>query len=162
MTWNGIDLSGILGAVASIVTALLGWVLVSIRRKQEASAAQTKAETALLRLAEVIVTLAGKAWGELSPRVQAALANDGKIDAAERAEIEIIVAKLVTEFTDSKVLGDIASALGLPMPGLIARIAAGIIDMVTKAHDPGITNSMAPAAFPVGAVGDASETVSGG
>lgn len=149
MTWNGVDLSGVLGALASIVSALLGWALVAIRKRQEAAASASKAELALLKLGEIVTTVAGKAWSELSPKVQAALANDGKIDAAERAEIEKVVAKLVEELTDSASLKQIAEALGLPMPGLIARIAAGIIDMVTKAHDPDIVHSAAPAAFPV-------------
>lgn len=149
MTWNGIDLTGLLGTLASVITALLGWVLVSIRKRQEAQANASKAEIALLKLGEIITTVAGKAWNRLSPKVQEALANDGRIDAAERAVIEAIVSELVVELTDTDSLTDIAKALGLPMPGLIARIAAGIIDLVTKAHDPGITNSMAPAAFPV-------------
>jgi preprotein translocase subunit YajC len=149
MTWNGIDLSGLLGTLASIVTALLGWALVSIRKHQEAQATASKAQIALLKLGEIVTTVAGKAWAELSPKVQAALANDGKIDAAERAEIEVVVAGLVKDLTDAASLTEIAKALGLPLPGLIARIAAGIIDIVTKAHDPDIKNSASPAAFPV-------------
>jgi uncharacterized membrane protein YebE (DUF533 family) len=149
MTWNGIDLTGILGALASIVTALLGWALVSIRKHQEAQANASKTQIAILKLGEIVTTLAGKAWSRLSPKIQEALANDGKIDAAERAVIEAIVSELVMEFTDTESLTEIAKALGLPLPGIIARIAAGIIDLVTKAHDPGIAASMSPAAFPV-------------
>lgn len=162
MTWNGIDLSGILGTIVSVVGALLGWLLMVIRKRQEASAAQTKAETALLKLGEIAAMLAGKAWAELSPKVQAALANDGKIDPAERAEIEAIIAKLVVEFTEADSLKEIASALGLPLPGVIARIAAYIIDMVTKAHDPDIVTSMAPSAFPVSSPSDVDPSTLGG
>lgn len=162
MTWNGIDLSGILGTVVSVVGALLGWLLMVIRKKQEASAAQTKAETAILKLSEIAAMLAGKAWAELSPKVQAAFANDGKIDPTERAEIETVIAKLVEEFTDAASLKEIASALGLPMPGIIARIAAYIIDMVTKAHDPEILNSMSPSAFPVSSPSDVDPSTLGG
>jgi hypothetical protein len=135
--------------LGTILTALLALVLNAIRKKQEADANASKSQIALLKLGEIVATLAGKAWNELSPKIQAALANDGKIDAAERAEIEVVVASLVKDFTDAASLTEIAKALGLPLPGLIARIAAGIIDIVTKAHDPDIKDSASPAAFPV-------------
>ena len=162
MTWNGIDLSGVLGVLASLITAALTWALTAIRKRQAADAEASKTQTAILKVGEIVATLAGKAWAELSPKVQLALANDGKIDPTERAEIEAIVAKLVEEFTDSATLKEVATALGLPLPGLIARIAAGIIDLVTKAHDPDILTSMAPAAFPVASPADVDPSTLGG
>ena len=147
MTWNGIDLSGLLGTLASILTALLGWVAISIKKKQEASAQQSKAETALLKLAAIATSMAGKAWDTLSPDIQAALA-DGKMTAEERAHIEAHIGELLKDFASSDDLKLIAEALGIPLPGLVAKIAAMLIEKFAFAHDPS-TPSQSKLAFPV-------------
>jgi hypothetical protein len=82
--------------------------------------------------------MAGRAWDRLSPQIQVAL-SDGTISPAERLEIEATVKALVAEFTSSDDLAALASALGLPLPGLIAKIASMLIGMFTSAHD--VTNT---------------------
>jgi hypothetical protein len=152
---QGLDLGPILQAVLGLVAMLIGWVGTKVAARQTADAKKTRAETALLQLAQLVTMLAGKAWDRLSPKVQAALA-DGRVTPEERAGIEAEVKAILAEggeqLTSADELGKIASALGLPMAGLIARIAAGIIDMVTRSHDPDLVeDSAAPTAFPVGA-----------
>ena len=147
MTWNGIDLTQILALLATVVTGLLGWLANSIKKKQEASAAQSKAETALLKLAAIAAGMAGRAWSNLSPVVQKAMA-DGKLDAPERAEIEAKVQELLKDFASADDLKLIADALGIPLPGLVAKIAAMLIEKFAFAHDP-TTPNQSRLAFPV-------------
>lgn len=147
MTYNGIDLSGLLTPLLGIITALLGWALNSLRRKQEAQTQQSKAETALLKLGVIAMGMAGRAWDTLSPKIQLALA-DGKMSAEERAEIEKAVQELLKDFASADDLANIASALGLPLPGIISKIAAMVIEKFAFAHD--ATNPTASAlSFPV-------------
>jgi hypothetical protein len=94
--------------------------------------------------------MATDAWQTLASAVQVRVA-DGTFSAQDRAEIEAIVGQLLTKYTSSEELTKITEALGLPLPGIIAKIAAYIIDRVTTAHDPDLVTaqSAAPAAFPV-------------
>ena len=147
MTWNGIDLTSILGLLATIVTGLLGWLANSIKKKQEASAAQSKAEVALLKLAAIATGMAGRAWDTLAPEVQKALA-DGKMTSDERAVIEAKVQELLKDFASADDLKAIADALGIPLPGLVAKIAAMLIEKFAFAHDP-TTPTQSRLAFPV-------------
>lgn len=147
MTFKGIDLSPVMTALMTIVTALIGWVAVYIKRRQEAATAESKATQAWLKLAEVVTLIAGRGWERIGPEVQAALA-DGKIDAAERAKIEEVAKKLLDEVTDTGTLELLAKAVGLPVPGIIAWIASKLIDLWTQAHDPDIL-TVSTKAYPV-------------
>lgn len=147
MTWNGVDMTSIITALAGIITALLGWAANSIRKRQEADAANTRAQTALLKLGAIAIAMAGRAWDKLSPAIQQAMA-DGKITAEERGAIEAEVQALLKDFTSSDDLAQIASALGIPLPGLVAKIAAMLIEKFAFAHDPGNVTVSAKA-FPV-------------
>ena len=148
MNFKGIDLSPLLTIVVSLVTGLFGWLATSLRKKAEADTAASKATTALLKLGEIALAMATDAWQTLAPAVQARLA-DGTFSAQDRAEIEAMVGTLIGKYTSSDELAKITSALGLPLPGIIAKIAAFIIDRVTRAHDPEILDSQSPLAFPV-------------
>jgi hypothetical protein len=153
VTKYGIDMGTVLKLVASIVTALLGLLAAKMQRsKADADAAaadKSRADLALLRLGTIGVAMLGRAWDRLSPLVQAALA-DGKITAEERAAIEAAVKGLLSEFTSEDELAEIGRALGLPMAGIIAKIASFLIDRWTQAHDPTVPTVSAKA-FPVGA-----------
>lgn len=149
MEWNGIDLSGVLGGLASLLGLLIAWAVNSLRKKADADTKRSKAETALLKVAAIASAMAQRAWTTLSPQLQAALA-DGKMSAEERAEIEKSVQVLIKDFTSDDDLKQIAEALGLPLPGVIAKIASLIISTFAFAHD--TTNpSQSRLAFPVGA-----------
>jgi hypothetical protein len=140
----------------SLVTALFGWLALALKRKAEAETAASKAQTAMLKLGEIGLAMATDAWQTLAPAVQARVA-DGEFSVEDRKAIEAIVASLVDKYTSSGELQKIAEALGLPVPGIIAKIAAFIIDRVTAAHDPDILESAAPAAFPTGRIVDPSD-----
>lgn len=147
MTWNGIDLSSILAGLASLVTILIGWAVSSLRKKADADTVKSKAETALLKIAAIAASMAQRAWTTLSPKVQLALA-DGKMSVEERAEIEAAVQVLLKDFTSDDDLKALAEALGLPLPGVIAKITSLIISSFAFAHDP--TNpTQSRLAFPV-------------
>lgn len=133
-----IDLSGIVGVVLSLVAALIGLAASKVRAASEASAAKSKTESAMLKVAALATSLAGRAWDKLSPQLQLALA-DGAISATERADIERSVKELLADFTSSDDLEKLAVALGLPMPLLIGKIASMLIGMFTSAHD--VTNT---------------------
>ena len=149
MTWNGIDLSGILSIVVTIITGLLGWAATSLKKKADADAAASKAATAVVKLGQIGLAMATDAWQTLAPAIQARLA-DGSFSADDRKDVEGMVAQLLSKYTSSDELTKITSALGLPLPGIIAQIAAFIIDRVTKAHDPDLlTGTASPMAFPV-------------
>ena len=150
MTWNGIDLTSILTALAGIVTALLGRAANSIRKRQEAQAEASKAEKALIQLGVIAVGMAGRAWDKLSPEIQKAFA-DGKMSPEERAGIEALVGELLKDFASSDDLESIAKTLGLPLPGIIAKIAAMLIERFAFAHDPanpGVSRLAYPVAQP--------------
>ena len=148
MTFKGIDLSPLLQVLSSLVLALIGWATASIQKKQAADAAKTKAETALLKLAAIGAAMVTDAWQTLAPAVQARVA-DGNFSAQDRAEIEAMVKGLLDKYTSSEEIQKITEALGLPLAGIIAKIAAYIIDKVTAAHDPDLPDTASPAAFPV-------------
>lgn len=133
-------LANVMPALGALLVAGLGYLTTIIQKKMKADSAWTK-------LANIGVALAGKAWDRLGPTVQAALA-DGKITAEERAAIEQAAVDLLDEVTDKKTLEEIASAVGLPLPGIIAWLASGFIDTWTKAHDPANTD-VSVKAFPV-------------
>jgi len=149
MTIGGatIDLGPILGLLATIITGLLGWLATGIKSRQAAQTAQDKATTALLKLAAIAASLLSKGWGQLSPVLQQAFA-DGSFSDADRAAVEAAVQKLLKDVTDEATLAEIGSALGLPLPGIIAKIAASLIERWTQAHDPVITTVSANT-FPV-------------
>ena len=148
MTFKGIDLSPLLTVVMSLVTALFGWLATSLKKKADAETANSKAQTAILKLGEIGLAMVTDAWQTLAPAVQQRLA-DGNFSAQDRADIEAMVGTLLEKYTSSGEIQKITEALGLPLPGIIAKLAAFIIDRVTKAHDPEILTSASPAAFPV-------------
>jgi uncharacterized membrane protein YebE (DUF533 family) len=141
------DISVFLPALGSILTALLGFVAVWLKRKAEAQVNQSKAEKALIQLGVIATGMAGRAWDALSPSIQAAFA-DGKMTAEERKQIEAKVQELLKDFASADDLANIASALGLPLPGLVAKIAAMLIEKFAFAHDPA-TPQGSNLAFPV-------------
>lgn len=132
------DLSPILQAVAGLVAVLIGLLARKIAARQTADAQRSRIESAGLQLAQIVVALSGRAWDRLSPKIQAALA-DGKVSAEERAAIEAEVKAILEEsggeLVSTDTLSQIATALGLPMPGLIARIATGLLDLFVRSHD---------------------------
>jgi len=131
----------VLGAVASIVVP---WLLSKWQTSQSANA---NANTALVKLGAIALGMAGRAWDKLAPQVQAALA-DGTISADERAAIEASVKELLKDFTSEDDLKAIGEALGLPLAGIIAKIASMLIEKFAIAHDP--TNPAVSAlAYPV-------------
>ena len=148
MDLHGIDIGPILAALASLVTVAITWAAKKVAAKAAADTAKTKTETAALKLAALATSLAGRAWDKLSVPVQKALA-DGTISADERAEIEAVVAALVKDFTSEDDLNALADALGRPLPGLIAKLAALILGIFARAHDPDIKTESS-LAFPVG------------
>jgi hypothetical protein len=125
-----------------IITGLLAWVANSIAKRNAAAAVESKALAAGLKLAAIGAALLQKGWEHIGPEVQTALA-DGKIDAAERAVIEASVKELLADATDGATLAEITAALGLPLPGIIAKIASYLIEKWTEAHDPAVATSSA-------------------
>ena len=145
---TGMDWTPILGVLATLIGGLLTWLANSIKKKNEAATAQSNAETALLKLAAIATGMAGRAWASLSPVIQASMA-DGKLEASERAVIEAKVQELLKDFASADDLALIASALGIPLPGLVAKIAAMLIEKFAFAHD-ATTPQQSRLAFPVG------------
>jgi hypothetical protein len=162
MSINGtsIDLSPLLSILATIVTALLGWVAVIVKNRQAAATNESKAIAAGLKLAAICAALLQKAWGALSPDLQAAFA-DGKFDNTERAALEIKLQGLLKEVTDEATLAEIGSALGLPLSGVIAKIASYLIGKWTEAHDPAIVTTSANT-FPAPDPAFAGTSIAGG
>ena len=107
---------------------------------------------ALVKLGAIAVALAGRAWDRLSPMVQAALA-DGRMTQEERTAIEEAVRELVKDFASADDLTKIAEAVGLPLPGLLAKLAAMVIERFAFAHDPDIATASA-LVYPVAAPGE--------
>ena len=148
MTFKGIDLSPLLQVIMSLVLGLFGWAATALKKKADADTAASKAQTALLKLGQIGLAMATDAWQTLAPAVQVRVA-DGNFSAQDRADIEAMVGKLLEKYTSSDELQKITEALGLPLPGIIAKLAAFIIDRITSAHDPQLLNTASPAAFPV-------------
>lgn len=153
-TYRGIDLTPIIGAVISGIGLALTWLIHKMqasRAAADAAAATTSsAQFALIRVGELGVLMLGRTWDALSPKMQVMLA-DGKITAEERAEIEAILRDLLDEFTSEDELEKLARALGLPLAGVIAKIASFVIEKFTAAHDPTIPTVSANA-YPVSVV----------
>lgn len=125
-----------------VVTGLLTWLTASITRKNAALTKESKAVAAGLKLAATVGSLLQKGWTHIGPEVQTALA-DGKIDDAERAIIEESVRELLADATDEATLKEIGEALGLPLAGIIAKIASSLIAKWTEAHDPAVVTASA-------------------
>lgn len=142
-----LDWTPILSTLGSLVVAGLGWLLTIIRKKAEAEGQKTKAETALLKLGELGLALAGKAWTRIGPKLQAALA-DGKLTAEERAAIEAEVEALAKELVGEETLAQLGEALGLPLAGVVAKLAAFLIERYAFAHD-ATTPAVSRLAYPV-------------
>lgn len=150
-TYRGIDLSPLLGALIAIIGAAITWIA---NRAQKSSAkandevAKTsRAERALLKLGVIAAGMSGRAWDRIGPAAQAALA-DGRIDAAERAHLEAIVQGLLRDFSSEDDLKEITEALGLPLPGIVAKIAAMVLGRFTQAHDE-VNTEVSALEFPV-------------
>lgn len=144
----GIDMSTLISTLGSVVLALLGWLANSIRKKSEADSKKTRAETALLKLAAIATGMAVRAWNALSPVAQAAFANDGKWDDVERKQFEDKVQEILKDFASADDLKEICEALGIPLAGIVSKIAAMLIEKFAFAHDPEIL-SQSPLAFRV-------------
>lgn len=146
-TYHGFDLTPLIGALISLVALAIGWLTKRAAAAAAASTATSKAQLAGIKLAAIGAAMLGKAWDTLSPRLQVALA-DGTISAQERAEIETAVKGLLADFTSEDELKGITEALGLPLPGVVAKIASYLIGQFTAAHDPTIPTASAKA-YPV-------------
>jgi hypothetical protein len=144
---SSIDWSPILGLLVTLVGGLLTYLANSIKNRNAAATAQSKAEAAALKLAAIGASLLQKAWNDLGPKIQAALV-DGSMTADERASIEDSVKAMLKDVTDEATLKEIGDALGLPLPGIIAKIAASLIATWTQAHDPLVT-SQSKLTYPV-------------
>lgn len=151
MTWNGVDLTPLLGGLLSIISALIGWALLKVKNAAAAAEQTNKTQATLLKLASLVTAMTGRAWDRLAPKVQAIIA-DGQVTAEERVALEAEVRLLVAEFATEDDLKQMATILGLPLPGLIAKIATMMLDTFTKAHDPN-NQTVSALAFPV--AGDA-------
>jgi hypothetical protein len=156
MTFKGIDLTPLLGGLLSIISALIGWALLKVKNAAQAAETTSKTQATMLKLAALVTAMLGRAWDRLSPTIQAAIA-DGEVTAEERAQLEAEVRLLVSEFATQDDLKAMATILGLPLPGLIAKIASMMLDTFTKAHDPA-NSTVSSLAFPVAGVrGDVAE-----
>lgn len=149
MTYKGIDLTPLITLAISLLSTLLGWAGLKVGRAADAAKAEKTAQAALLRIGVLATTILGRAWDTLAPQVQAAIA-DGKVTAEERAALERAVRSLVGQFVGEDELEQLARAIGLPLPGLIAKLASMVLDQFTKAHDPDVPTESA-LAFPVAA-----------
>jgi len=126
-------LSIILQVLASIASVVVPALLAKWQASQSKNA---DASTALMKLGAIALGMAGRAWDKLAPQVQAALA-DGTISTEERASIEATVKDLLKDFTSEDDLKAIGEALGLPLAGIIAKLASMLIEKYAIAHDPG-------------------------
>jgi hypothetical protein len=138
-TFRGFDLTPLIGALLLLVSGVITWVGKRISAAQAASAETSRAEKAALQLAEVATMLADRAWVTLAPTVQTIIA-DGNVTAEERAQLESVLRRILDDSTQTLVsketLEGIASALGLPFAGLVARLASSILGIFVKAHTP--------------------------
>ena len=145
---SSMNWSPILGLLVTLVTGLLTWLANSIKNHNAAATEASKAQTAALKLAAIGTALLQKAWGSLSPVLQQSLA-DGKLTGEERAALEVQVQALLKEVTDEDTLKEIGEALGLPLAGIIAKLASYLIGVWTEAHDTAVPTSSAKT-FPIG------------
>jgi hypothetical protein len=146
-TYKGFDLTPLIAGVITLLGGLLAWVSRKVAAAQTASAEKSRGELALLRVAAIAMAMAGDLWNELAREFQVRVA-DGSIGPGDREAFRQIVAAKIEEYTSADELAKLAAALGLPLPGLIAKVAEFIIDRVTKAHDVTIQDVSAKA-FPV-------------
>lgn len=146
-TFKGFDLTPLIAGLVAVVGGLLAWVGRRISSAQQASAELSRAETAGLRLAAIGLAMVGDLWDEMSREFQVRIA-DGKIDADDREAFRRLVAGKIETYTSADELKKIAEALGLPLPGIIARVAEYVIDRLTKAHDP-VVLEVSDLAYPV-------------
>lgn len=130
-------LAALIPYLMPVITGLLAWAATAIAKASAASAAEKKAVLAGLKVGAIATSLLQKGWEHIGPEVQAALA-DGKIDSAERAIIETSVKELLADATDAATLEEIGKALGLPLAGVVAKIAAFLIEKWAAAHDPNV------------------------
>lgn len=147
MTYKGFDLTPLLGGLITILSSVLAWVALKVKGAAESAKEQNNAQAALLRVGVIATTLLGKAWDKLGPQIQAAIA-DGKVTDEERAALEAAAKDLALGLVGEDELSALASALGLPLPGLIAKLASMMLDTFTKAHDAS-TPAVSKLAFPV-------------
>lgn len=148
-TIRGFDLTPIIAGAIAVIGAVFAWLSRRIADSQAAAAERSRAETAALRLGAIGLAMVGDLWNELSREFQLRIA-DGKIDADDREAFRQLVAGKIEKYTSADELKTIAEALGLPLPGIIARVAEYVIDRLTRAHDPSITDVSAKA-YPVDA-----------
>jgi hypothetical protein len=146
-TFRGYDLTPLIGAAVTILTGLFAWLAKKIAAAQSASAEASRAQTAQLQLAAIGLAMVGDLWNELSREFQLRIA-DGKIDADDRQAFRDLIQSRIEKYTSADELRKIAEALGLPLPGIIAKVAEYVIDRLTKAHDPS-TPDVSAKAYPV-------------
>lgn len=147
MTFKGIDITPLLTGLISIVAGLISLAAIKLRAAAAAAEQKSKGERALMQVGVLVTSLLGRAWDKLSPQIQAAIA-DGQVTAEERAALEKAVEALLADLVTQDDLRSLAEALGLPLPGLVAKIASMLLDTFTKAHDPSIP-AVSSLAFPV-------------
>jgi hypothetical protein len=148
-TFKGFDLTPVIAGLVAVIGALLTWVSRKVASSQAASADKSRAETAAIRLAAIGLAMVGDLWDEMSREFQLRIA-DGEIDADDREAFRHLVSAKIEQYTSADELKKIAEALGLPLPGIIARVAEYAIDRLTKAHDPS-TPEVSAKAYPVAA-----------
>lgn len=146
-TFRGFDLTPILSGLVLVIGAAFAWVSKKIAAANTATAANAGASTALLKLGNIGFSMAGDLWSQFSVEFQKRIA-DGKIDADDREYFRLMVKQNIEKYTSAEELKKIADALGLPLPGIIARVAEYIIDRLTKAHDP-VIEEVSDLAYPV-------------
>jgi mannose/fructose/N-acetylgalactosamine-specific phosphotransferase system component IID len=147
---QSIDISSVAGPLLGLAVTVIGSAITLLLNKIGASVIKAnKAQGAMLRVAAIETSLLQKGWTTIGPEIQKDLA-DGKLDAAETARIEQMIGDLAKDNVDAETLTEIGTALGLPLAGIIAKIAAGLIGTWTAAHDPGV-NTTSNLAFPIAA-----------
>lgn len=148
-TYHGFDLTPLISGLVVIIGGLLAWLGRKVAAASSASEQLSKAQRAQLQLAGIGLAMVGDLWNELSVEFQLRIA-DGKIDADDRAAFKRIVEAKLEKYSSAEQMKGIAEALGLPLPGVIAKIVEYIIDRLTKAHDPRIAEVSAKA-YPIDA-----------
>jgi hypothetical protein len=145
--WNGIPLGPVLALLATIVTGILGYLSRKIAAANDAARNQATVQAAMVRLGAIAFAMAGDLWDELSREFQARVA-DGTFDADDRAAFKALIQRKIEHYTTKEELEKLAVAARLPMPGILAWVAEWVIDRLSKAHDPNVTE-VAAGAFPV-------------
>lgn len=146
-SYRGVPLSPLFAVLATVVTALLGWLGRKLASANEAAKEASKAQLALTRLGAIAFAMVGDLWTDFSREFQVRIA-DGKIDADDRLAFRALVDAKVEKYTSREELGKLAAALNLPMPGVIAWLAEWAIDRLTAAHDPDVP-AVSSGAYPV-------------